>query len=172
MTDIEVRGMSPEDMIREIETSVKQYKENKYAFQVGLRDVDFDVDEDKVRAAGIRLPFASIAQAELALASGLFSPIRFIENDHTEHVIVGFDPRPVGYSGFMDCVTHSLVMTSLGLFEVGRYAAVDLSAPGRSWQWFLHRRLATVDQVDAWCEQRAVTSMEFLLSAVQAMIDG
>jgi hypothetical protein len=72
----------------------------------------------------------------------------------------------------MDCVTHSLAMTSLGLFEVGRYAAVDLSAPGRTWQWFLHRRLAIVDQVNTWCEQRAVTSMEFLLSAVQAMIDG
>lgn len=171
MSGLEVRGISPEDMIREIEASVKLYKENKYAFQIGLRDVDFDVNEDKLRAAGILLPFQGIQQAELALASGLITPARFIEDDQTEHVVVVFDPRPVGYSGFMDCVTHSLALTSQGLFEVGRYAAVSLSTPGRYWQWFLHRRLGTADEIDAWCELHQKTPVEFIQLAVQAMIN-
>ena len=34
MSEIEWRGITPEEMIRDIENSVKQYRENKYAFHV------------------------------------------------------------------------------------------------------------------------------------------
>ena len=52
----------------------------------------------------------------------------------------------------MECVTHSLALTREGLFEVGRFSAVDLTMPP-SWQWFLHRRFATSEQVAAWQEE-------------------
>ena len=75
-------------------------------------------------------------------------PTLFIEYNDSEHQVLVFDPRPVGYSGFMDCVTHSLALTDLGLFEVGRYPAMNLSAQNRYWQWFLHRHLATADEIN------------------------
>jgi hypothetical protein len=71
------------------------------------------------------LPFHSISQAEEALCNYVILPAKFFEDDTTEHVVLVFDYRPIGYSGFMDCVTHSLALTDHGLFEVGTYSAVS-----------------------------------------------
>jgi hypothetical protein len=150
MSSIEVRGMDPEGMLREIDETIRAYRENKYAFQNGLKDLDFDVDQDLLLALDLNTPFHTIAQAEKALASGAIVPKSFIEYDDTEHQVMVFDSRPVGYSGFMGCCTHSLAITDSGLFEVGRYPAVSLDSPGKHWQWFIHRRLATLDEVHNW----------------------
>ena len=147
MSEIEWRGIEPEEMIREIEDSVRLARENKYAFQVGLRDLDFDINHDQLTTLGLSLPFRSIDQAEQALCIGVITPTVFVKDDDTKHQVLVFDHHPVGYSGFMGCVTHSLALTDLGLFEVGRYPAMSLASHSRYWQWFLHRRLATPDEI-------------------------
>lgn len=129
MTPIEVRGTTPDDFRREIEASLQQSRENKYASQVGFKDLDFDVDEGKLAELNLVVPFKTIDQAETALHAGAIRPVTFLEYDDTLHRLSIFDPRPVGFSGFMDCVTHSLVITDRGLFEVGRYPAVSLINP-------------------------------------------
>ncbi len=172
MSGIEWRGITPEELILDIENSAKLYRENKYAFQIGLKDLDFDVDEDKLKALGMTIPFQSISQAEQALCNNVILPTKFIEEDNTEHQVFVFDHRPVGYSGFMDCVTHSLALTNLGLFVVGRYPAVSLNEQNRHWQWFLHRRLSTSDEVHIWCDSYHLTSAQFMEEAYQAMITG
>ena len=170
MSGIEWRGITPEELIREIEASVKQYRENKYTFQTGIKDLDFDIDEDKIKSLGMVLPFHGISQAEEALRNHVIQPAKFIEDDSAEHLVLVFDHRPVGFSGFMDCVTHSLALTNHGLFEVGHYSAVSLSAPGRYWQWFLHRRLATTEDVHDYCESHTLTNEKFMEDVYQAMI--
>jgi hypothetical protein len=60
MSAIEVKRISPEEMISEIETSVKLQRENKYAFQVGLKDLDFDVNHELLAVAGLPFPFQSL----------------------------------------------------------------------------------------------------------------
>lgn len=169
MTGIEWRGITPDEMIRDIENSLKLHRENKYAFQVGLKDLDFDVDEDKLKVLGMTLPFQGTRQAEEALCNRVIQPKMFIEEDNTEHIVLNFDHRPVGYSGFMECVTHSLALTNHGLFEVGRYSAVDMTSPGKFWQWFLHRRLAVLEEVNIWCEEHRLTSEEFMQEIYQAL---
>jgi hypothetical protein len=172
MSGIEWRGISPEEMIRENQAPVKQYRENKYAFQTGIRDLDFDIDEGKIKIFRMILPFHSISQAEEALCNHVIQPAKFIEDDRTEHLVLVFDHRPVGYSGYMDCVTHSLALTNHGLFELGRYSAVGLSAPGHYWQWFLHRRLATTEDVYDYCESQTLSNEQFMKDVYQAMIQG
>ena len=152
MPDLEWRGVSPEEFARELTELVRQYREQKYAFQVGLEDIDFEVDEDKVNTLGITFPFPDIGQAESALRAGVITPVAFLEDDDTRHQVVVFDPEPVGFSGFRDCATHSLALTDLGLFEVGRYPAMSLTGQSRYWQWFIHRRRATSEEVAAWQE--------------------
>jgi len=147
MSGIEWWGITPEEVIRDIENSVEQYRENKYAFQVGLKDLDFDINQELLEASGLNLPFSNIQNAERALTERVIVPLKLIEYDDKVHEVIEFDPRPVGYSGFMDCVTHSLVLTNHGLFEVGHYPAVNLSSQNRYWQWFLHRRLATAEEI-------------------------
>ena len=71
MSGIEWRGIEPEEMIREIEDTVRLSRENKYAFQVGLKDLDFDINQDQLTALGMSLPFRSIDQAEQALSTGV-----------------------------------------------------------------------------------------------------
>jgi len=171
MSSVEARGISPEDFRHEIETSIQQYRENKYTFQVGLKDVDFDIDDEQLDIQGLSLPFRSIDQAENALSTRLIKPTTFLENDGTEHTLLTFDPRPVGYSGFMDCVTHSLALTDKGLFEVGRYPAMNLSDHNRSWQWFLHRQLATSEDVEIWQEEKNFTPDELLERIYAALTD-
>ena len=170
MSGVEWRGVTPEEMIREIEESLKRSRENKYAFQVGLKDLDFDVDEERLPTLGISIPFRDISQAGQALRERIIVPSKFIEMDDTEHVVQFFDPRPVGYSGFMDCVTHSLALTDLGLFEVGRYPAVNLNSQSRYWQWFLHRQLATPETVTGWCEDKELNPEQFVDVVYQAMV--
>ena len=172
MSKTEYRGVTPSEMIQEVEQVIRQQRENKYDFQVGLKDLDFDINEDQLRVLGLRLPFKNIDQAEQALRNVAISPITFIEHDETEHQVLIFDHRPVGDSGFMDCVTHSLALTNHGLFEVGRYLAMNLSSQNRYWQWFLHRRLAAVEEVISWCESDDLTSEQFMENVYLAMKSG
>jgi len=124
MRGIEVRNITPEEMIQELDQIVKATKENKYAYQVGFKGVDFDIDCDLLESHGKSIPFQHIDETEENLQAGVIITKIFLEFDGTEHQVQLFDLRPVGYSGFMDCVTHSLAITDQGLFEVGRYAAV------------------------------------------------
>jgi hypothetical protein len=162
MPNIESRGISPDESVREIEDSISHNRENKYDFQVGLKDLDFDIDSEKVVCLGLAIPFASIDEAEQALTEGVITPITFIEFDNTEHKVSVFDYKPVGFSGFLDCVTHSLAITDLGLFEVGRYPAISLSQSGRYWQWFLHRHLAKPEELRLWQEENSLNSKELI----------
>jgi hypothetical protein len=169
MSPIEVKRVSPEEMIREIETSVKLQRENKYAFQVGLKDLDFDINQELIDAQGLALPFKSLGEAERALNERVIVPVKLIEYDDTEHVVIEFDPRVVGFSGFMDCVTHSLALTNHGLFEIGRYPAVNLASQSRYWQWFLHRRWATPEEVVQIQESYQWSSQELLAHAYEGI---
>ena len=169
MGDIECRAVSGDEMIHEIEQTIQRQKENKYAFQTGLKDVDFDINYALVESLGLSLPLRSLDQAEQALTQGAISPARFFEYDGAEHMVMQFDPNPVGYSGFMDCVTHSLAMTDKGLFEVGRYPAASMSNPGRTWQWFLHRRLATPEEVHSILEEKNWDRTEFMRRVYTAL---
>ena len=172
MTGIEVRGATPGDIGRELDQILTIDQENKYAFQVGLKDLDFDIDEDLLKIHGMTLPFPCIDQAERALRTKTITPSRFLEIDGTEHQVLVFDPRPIGFSGFMDCVTHSLAVTNQGLFEVGRYAAINMSAPNRFWQWFLHRRLAAVDEINDIEGYHSLTAEQFVEDVYQAFTQG
>jgi hypothetical protein len=168
-SELEWRAASPEMFISELEEAVRQRRENKYAFQVGLKDLGFEIDEDQARAWGVTLPFQNIDQAEQALRERVIKPTTFLEDDDTAHQVAAFDPQPVGFSGFMSCVTHSLAVTDLGLFEVGHYPAMNLASQGRYWQWFLHRRLATSEQVAAWREQDSLTNHQVVEQFFEAM---
>jgi hypothetical protein len=172
MPEIEPRGVTPEEVIQDLEQVIRQNRENKYASQVGLKDLDFDVNEDQLKTLGLTLPFQTISSAEQALYSRAIIPITFLEHDETQHQVLVFDYRPVGYSGFMDCVTHSLALTDQGLFETGRYPAMSLSEQNRYWSWFLHRRLATKDEVTDWCKNKNCTPEEYVESVYQAMVHG
>jgi len=172
MSKTEYREVTPAEMIQEVEQVIRQQRENKYDFQVGLKDLDFDVNEDLLLALDLRLPFQSIGQAEQALRGKAITPISFLEHDLTEHQVLAFDHRPVGYSGFMDCVTHSLILTNQGIFEVGRYPAMNLVSASRYWQWFLHRYLATPDEINNWCESQELSAEQFLEKAYYALISG
>jgi hypothetical protein len=151
-----------------IEPSCQLSNEKKYAFQVGLKDLDFDVNEGLLKLIGLTIPFQSIDQAEQALRYGAIKPTQLFEEDDTKHQVLVFDPRPIGYSGFMDCATHSLVLTSLGLFEVGRYSAVNFSSQSHAWQWFLHRRLMDREEVNEWEETMHMTQNEFMEAMYKA----
>lgn len=162
MTDIEVRAVTPEEMGRELEESLRRRQENKYAFQVKLADVDVDIDAEAAAAQGITFPVHSIEAAEAALQSGILRPTFWVEADGTRHEVLAFDPTPVGYSGFQNCVTHSLAVTSHGLFEVGRFAATSLTNTQKEWQWFLHQRLALPDDIATWQARYPVTPHQLL----------
>ena len=168
---MEWKRITPEQVIHDIEGSVQQAKENKYAFQTGLKDVDFDMKLEELTQRGFTIPFSTIGQAEQALQGRLIWPTRFIEYDGTDHQVIIFHPQPVGYSGFMGCVTHSLSRTDLGLFEVGRYPGVRTDAPGKYWQWFLHCRLATPEQFTAWQEEEQLDN-EHLINSIYRAITG
>ena len=149
MSQLEVKRVSPEEFLREIDDAVRQRQENKYAIQVGLKDLRFEIDQDKAKILGTSLPLPGVGEAEQALRQRVIKPATFLEVDDTEHQVIIFDPRPIGFSGFMDCAIHSLALTDHGLFEVGHYAAVNLVGQSPYWQWFLHRRLATTAQAES-----------------------
>lgn len=169
MAPLEWKRIIPEDMIRDIETSVQKTKENKYAFQTGLKDIDFDLNHEELQHRGFTVPFPTIGQAEQALLGRLIWPTQFVEYDGTDHSVLTFHPQPVGYSGFMGCVTHSLTLTNLGLFEVGRYPGVRMDAPGKYWQWFIHCRLAVPEQVQRWQEEEQLNNDQFVISIYRAI---
>ena len=137
---------------------------------MGLKDVDFEIDQDILDALEITIPFHNIDEAEYALHLRVIIPKMLIEYDDTRHQVLEFDYRPVGFSGFMDCVTHSLVVTDQGLFEVGRYPAVSLTEQTRYWQWFLHRRLATSDEINEWMNDKEDTTSDLMERVYQALI--
>ena len=169
---IEVRGATPGEMGQDFDHILKTNQENKYAFQVGLKDLDFDIDDDLRKLHGMDLPFQSIDQAEQALRVRVIIPKLLIEYDGTEHKVLVFDSRPIGFSGFMNCVTHSLTITNQGLFEIGRYSAIHVSAPTRNWQWFLHRRLASVDETNEIQVNQRFTTEELIENVYQAFLLG
>ncbi len=171
MRDIDVRSVTPAEMGEKLDALVRRAQENKYSLQVALHDLDFDVDEEKVVHLGVTLPFRTIEDAEQALRQGVIVPTLFVEADGTEHQVAVFDPAPVGFSGFRDCVTHSLSLTDRGLFDVGRFSAVHLNTIDRFWRWFLHRRLATPEEVATWQEHNQLSS-QHLLDAVYETLTG
>jgi hypothetical protein len=171
MSDLEWRAVTPEEMIQDLAETVKRIKEDKYAFQVGLSDLDFAINEPKAQTLGVTFPLRTIDQAEHALREGAITPTLFLEADDTPHQVVVFEPQPVGFSGFRECVTHSLALTDQGLFEVGRYPAMNLASHQRSWQWFLHRRLATPEQVAIWQEEYNLLPDQLVGRIVAAMTD-
>lgn len=171
MTDLEWRAVTPDEMIQELAETVRRMKEDKYAFQVGITDLDFAIDEPTAQTLGVTFPLRTIAQAEHALQEGAITPTLFLEDDETIHQVVAFTPTPVGFSGFDNCVTHSLALTDQGLFDVGRYPAMNVTSNSRSWQWFLHRRLATLEQVTMWQEEYNLSPDELIARIVAAMTD-
>jgi hypothetical protein len=94
--------------------------------------------EPKEWEVGVVLPARNIEQTERLLQEGVITPTKFVEEDDTSHQVLKFDPTPVGCSGFDNCVIHSLAQTDRGLFEVGRYPAMDLESQTKAWQWFIH----------------------------------
>jgi len=147
MKEFEVRTIgSPEEIkgfldYLEAAARARRDLETKYNFQTKIKDVEFAVDEEKAEALGVNLPVTNIEQAERLLQEGIITPKKFIEQDETVHEVMEFQPEPVGHSGFDNCVIHSLAQTNVGLFEVGRYPAVDLGTQTKAWQWFIHRKI-------------------------------
>ena len=162
MVGIEWRYASPKEVIHELERIVQLQRESKYDYQTGLKDLDFDIDHEQLLALELTLPLRTVDQAEIALRNKGIQPITFIEQDNTKHQVIAFDSRPIGYSGFMDCVTHSLALTDHGLFEVGRYPAVNLSSRCHHWGWFLHRRLAAPEELASWQDSHVMTPEEII----------
>jgi len=61
MSEIEWRAItgdsSHEELIRDIENIVRQNRENKYAFQVGLKDLGLDINQELLQTLGLALLF-------------------------------------------------------------------------------------------------------------------
>ena len=135
-----------------------------------MKDVDFDINQVVIEDSGLAIPFRNLSQAEAALKMKAIKPATFIEQNGTSHQILGFDHRSIGFSGFMNCVTHSLTLTDLGLFEVGRYPAISLSVQNRFWQWFLQRRLANKSDVDTWQKEQNISTTDLMEQVYHALI--
>jgi hypothetical protein len=116
-------------------------QEERYSFQVKLENVKFAFDEEAASALELDPEMSAVERAECYLREGILSPVRFAESDGTRHQVREWDPAPVAYSGFMGCVTHSIVVTDQGTFEVGRYAAMNVRTFSKVWQWFIHRKI-------------------------------
>lgn len=133
--------VTPEELIEELEDRVERRRHDKYSFQVKLNDVEFGFDKEAASALELNPEMSRIEQAERYLREGVLWPTGFAESDGTRHEVVEWDPTPVASSGFMGCVTHSIVVTDRGTFEVGRYPAMTLETFDKVWQWFIHRRI-------------------------------
>ena len=136
-----VEVVDGETLVSERKRLLDQQGEDKYSVQVGLREVEFAFDERAAATLKLDPEMSSIEKAEAYLRQGILRPARFVEYDGTVHHVLKWDPTPMGYSGFMSCVIHSIVVTDQGTFEVGRYAAMNLSDFSKVWQWFIHRKL-------------------------------
>ena len=119
---------------------------------MALKDLDFEINEDQAKALGIAFPFRNVNQAELALRERVITPTIFLEDDDTRHLVEVFDPMPISFHRYKNWITYSLALTDQGLFDVGRYPVMNVAGNDCYWQWFLHRRLATTEQVAAWKE--------------------
>jgi len=73
--------------------------QNKYTFQVGLKDVDFELMRI-VEVLGYSIPFRSIDQAEKQCKTE--SPTGKVIDTCYKHQILALS-SPGRYSGFMDC---------------------------------------------------------------------
>ena len=134
-------GVTPEEMMEALKEAAERRRRDKYSLQVKLSDVAFDFDEEAASALALDPEMSRLEQAERYLREGVLVPTGFAERDGTRHEVVKWDPTPVAYSGFMGCVTHSIVVTDRGTFEVGRYPAMTLETCDKVWQWFIHRRI-------------------------------
>lgn len=169
MAGIENRILSSQPFNENLNANLSFYNGEKYSKPVGLRDIDFYIDQELIKLVGMGIPINTLGQAEKALTSHAIQPTKLIEIDSTEHTVLLFDPRPVGFSGFMNCVTHSIILTNHGLFEAGRYPAMNLNESNHLWNWFLHRRLATVEYVNEHLEDHDQSITEFMQDAYQAL---
>lgn len=138
---MDVRAVTPQEMIEELKRTIEQRQRDKYCFQVGLDDVEFAFDKKAASALDLDPEMSRIEQAECYLREGVLRPIEFAESDGTRHQVLEWDSTPVAYSGFMGCVTHSIAVTDQGTFEVGRYPAMNLATFSKVWQWFIHRKI-------------------------------
>ncbi|MBC7264787.1 MAG: hypothetical protein H5T64_10610 [Chloroflexi bacterium] len=170
--ELEFRSVTGEALVKELQARVEQMSdpERKYDVQVGLKDVEFRVNEKCAAEMGISLPLRGIDQAEDCLQARILVPTRFVETDGTVHQVIWFDPTPVGYSGFMDCVTHSLALTDRGLFELGRYLATRLAELSKAWHWFIHRRWMKTEEVEEL--ERTGKSPEQIVDLIYAALTG
>jgi hypothetical protein len=116
-------------------------QEERYSFPVKLENVEFAFDEEAASALELDPEMSAAEKAERYLRAGVQRPVQFTESDGTRHQVLEWDPAPVAYSGFLGCVTHSIVVTDRGTFEVGRYAAMDIQTLSKVWQWFIHRKI-------------------------------
>ena len=143
---MKVELVGPEEFARKLNELVEQRRNGKYALQTGLKDVKFSFDEEKASALEADPEMNSLDKAELYLRVGILTPVEFVEYDGTVHQVLKWDPTPVGYSGFMDCVIHSIVVTDRGTFSVGRYPAMQLQEFSKVWQWFIHRGIEATEK--------------------------
>jgi hypothetical protein len=109
MSPIEWKRINPEELASDAENIVRRFREDKYALQQGLKDLDFDIEEEELTRRGFSLPFPSIAQAEQALTFRFIRPRQFWEYDGTVHQVFVFHPQPVGYSGSCTGAWHCQV---------------------------------------------------------------
>lgn len=149
----------------------RQEAEEKYVSCVGLKDVEFVVDEEKRRVLRVTFPLEDFGQAEQALRAGIITPTTFLEPDGTQHRVRVFDPEPVRGSGSDPNVAYSLGLTDVGVFEVGRYWAVDQVDRHRYWQWVLVRRLFTAERVNAWAEWTHASTEQAVDHLFDVMMD-
>ena len=106
-----------------------------------LENVEFAFDEESASALELDPEMSAVERVEWYLREGVLSPVQLAESDGTRHQVLEWDPTPVAYSGFVGCVTHSIVVTDRGTFEVGRYAAMNVRTFSKVWQWFIHRKI-------------------------------
>jgi hypothetical protein len=138
---MQVQAVDGETLAREPEALVERARGEKYAFQVKLEHVEFAFDEKAASALELDPEMSAVERAERYLRAGVQRPVQLAESDGTRHQVLEWDPAPVAYSGFPGCVTHSIVVTDRGAFEVGRYAAMDIQTLSKVWQWFIHRQI-------------------------------
>ena len=67
--------------------------------------------------------------------------MQFAESDGARRQALEWDLTPVANGGYSGRVTHSIVVTDQGTFEVGRYAAMNVRTFSKVWQWFIHRKI-------------------------------
>ena len=88
---MEVKAVSPRELIEELERSVEQRRRDRYSLQVKLEDVEFAFDEEAASALELDPEMNAIEEAEHYLRKEVLSPVQFAESDGTRHQV---RPRP------------------------------------------------------------------------------